>query len=1306
MRNPLQLFFIKSKAILLLWILAVILIANTVHAATYNLTSGSYPPCNTSWAVSGSTYTCSGNGRVSLASGDIVIANTNVTIFANDGFSLSSNTTIGSASANINLISNYGTITSSGTSSIYGTVNAGSGVVTLINTNVNGALTSSGNVNLTGGSVSGLVTSSSNTITTNGTNLLAGATAQSGMTITGGTIAGNFTMTAYNAITLSGVTMTSGSISGSSIVTIQNGSVLGSSSSAISISSNSGAITVNNSTVYGNLTAPNYSTVNVTNGAQVYGTCTPGSTPANACSGSSASICPSGIASGITGNYYNNTSLTEPATATRSDGPIDFTWGSGAPGPTGVTADTFSVRWSGYVRATTSGTYRFRTVSDDGVRLYLNGNLIINRWNDHSPTTDTSADISLVAGQSYSLVLEYYENAGSATMQLSWQTPGAASYVAIPAGPTPTLGSGLYECMAVIKPPVSSCSTSLAAGITGKYFNNMLASGTVVATRSDGPINFDWGGGAPGPTGVNADNFSVSWDGYLRITQSGVYRFQTNSDDGIRLRVNGDLIIDQWNDHSVTTHTSNAVNLVAGNSYPIKLEFYENGGYAVAQLLWQTPAGGAYTAIPKGSTPVSTAGLYECVTTPASYLLANNSTGITCAAEAVTVTALNAANAAYAPPAGTVVTMSTNPATGVWVGGATYTFTGTESSFTKYLQQTTPAALAIAANSTTATGASSITFADTGLKIALNTALNPIPTQVAAVNGPAIIRAVRTSTTTGACEARIGAGTRTVNMAYTCINPNSCNIATEFFRVSGTSIQGNNNAASSIVYSPVTLTFNASGEAPFTINYTDVGQIRLLGQLSIAASGVDPAITLAGSSDPFIVKPYSLAITDIRNATGTRIIPLAVPANNNVHNTAFVVASEPFSVRVQALNALGSITPNYGKESVPENVAIDIDSIVTPTGGSLGVLNNNAAFSLTSTPGEFLNTTVNWNNVGTIKLSARVADGDYLTGGAASVKPLVNAGRFYPDHYFLNNAGLTPSCSAFTYMDQPFAMNYVIQARGLDNTVLSNYGAGYLPANTNLPTVNYVAENQDGGVDLGGRVYDGAIKNWSNGVFSMTSPAAGFRRLTVSPYVDGPYPSLQLGLRVDDILDGRLIKNPDMNATTTGICSGSTCTGKMIGSAINMRYGRLRLDDAFGPETAYLPVNFYTEHWLGNRFVKNTDDSCTKILRSAINYRAGNILTPANLTVALTGGTTTGNYGSMDATQVSFINGDARQYFSAPTNAAQGVFNVTVDLTAYPWLRFDWNQDNIYSDVSLPPARFGFGSYRGHDRVIYWREIF
>ena len=85
---------------------------------------------------------------------------------------------------------------------------------------------------------------------------------------------------------------------------------------------------------------------------------------------------------------------------TRVDPTVNFTWGTAAPAA-GVTADNFSVRWTGRVQAPVTGTYRFSTVSDDGIRLWVNGQLVINNWTDHAPTTNTSAAISLTAGVRY-----------------------------------------------------------------------------------------------------------------------------------------------------------------------------------------------------------------------------------------------------------------------------------------------------------------------------------------------------------------------------------------------------------------------------------------------------------------------------------------------------------------------------------------------------------------------------------------------------------------------------------------------------------------------------------------------------------------------------------------------------------------------------------------------------------------------------------------------------------------------------------------------------------------------------------------
>jgi len=133
-------------------------------------------------------------------------------------------------------------------------------------------------------------------------------------------------------------------------------------------------------------------------------------------------------------------------------------------------------------------------------------------------------------------------------------------------------------------------------GLQGEYFNNMTVSGTVVLKRIEA-VNFNWGSRSPG-TGVNKDKFSVRWSGTVEASSTGSFQFQTNSDDGVRLWINGVQVINNWTNHSATTNTSATIALTGGTRYAIRMEYYENGGQAVAQLRWKTPGTTSYVAIP------------------------------------------------------------------------------------------------------------------------------------------------------------------------------------------------------------------------------------------------------------------------------------------------------------------------------------------------------------------------------------------------------------------------------------------------------------------------------------------------------------------------------------------------------------------------------------------------------------------------------------------------------------------------------------------------------------------------------------
>lgn len=135
----------------------------------------------------------------------------------------------------------------------------------------------------------------------------------------------------------------------------------------------------------------------------------------------------------------------------------------------------------------------------------------------------------------------------------------------------------------VVSSPTEAAGTG--NGLSASYFNGRTFSGTAV-TRTDATVNFNWGSGTP-VAGIGADNFSVRWTGQVQPLYSQTYTFYTVSDDGVRLWVNGQLIINNWSDHAAVENRAN-VTLTAGQKYDLKMEFYENGGAAVARLLWSS----------------------------------------------------------------------------------------------------------------------------------------------------------------------------------------------------------------------------------------------------------------------------------------------------------------------------------------------------------------------------------------------------------------------------------------------------------------------------------------------------------------------------------------------------------------------------------------------------------------------------------------------------------------------------------------------------------------------------------------------
>jgi len=199
----------------------------------------------------------------------------------------------------------------------------------------------------------------------------------------------------------------------------------------------------------------------------------------------------------------------------------------------------------------------------------------------------------------------------SVTVTLSNSTPGATIYYTLDSS-TPATNSLLYAAplvlsnTAVVKAKafktgsmdsqvsvatfVNSISIGSGIGLTGTYYSNHFSTnaftGASSLVRTDAVVNFDWGTGSPSPR-ISADHFTVRWTGDVQPLFSETYTFYTRTDDGVRLRVNNQLLIDKWVDQGATEWSGN-IALNAGQRYTIQMDYYENGGGASGQLSWSS----------------------------------------------------------------------------------------------------------------------------------------------------------------------------------------------------------------------------------------------------------------------------------------------------------------------------------------------------------------------------------------------------------------------------------------------------------------------------------------------------------------------------------------------------------------------------------------------------------------------------------------------------------------------------------------------------------------------------------------------
>jgi hypothetical protein len=323
------------------------------------------------------------------------------------------------------------------------------------------------------------------------------------------------------------------------------------------------------------------------------------------------------------GEYYNNDSLLFPPVFVRNDSTIDFNWGTGSPGP-GIPNNDFSVRWTRSL-SFDEGNYRFVATVDDGVRVWIDGDLIIDQWRDTSLTTYTAE--RRVSGGVHTLRVEYYDSQNVAAIRFYWERIDGD-------------GGNFPDWR-------------------GEYWSNRNLEGSPTLVRNDEEIDFNWGSGAP-DSRIPRDNFSARWTRQVEFDE-GLYRFFARADDGIRIYLDNELIIDEWRDGEADVEYA-ADRQLDDDDFRIRVEYYERNGGALVEFGWRRINPTA-TPTPQPTQTPTTAPTATPQPTETPTAVPPTATPTATATPVETATATVTATATTAPPTETPTATATATAT-------------------------------------------------------------------------------------------------------------------------------------------------------------------------------------------------------------------------------------------------------------------------------------------------------------------------------------------------------------------------------------------------------------------------------------------------------------------------------------------------------------------------------------------------------------------------------------------------------------------------------------------------------------------